>query len=256
MTRQKEHAQQFNNLHVRGDPLILFNIWDAGSAKAVASSGAKAVATGSWSVAAAHGFNDGEALPLELMLENLERIVASVDLPVTCDVEGGYGSQPADVAKTITNVITAGASGVNLEDQIVGGSGLYSVKDQCARVRAARDAAGSAGVPLFINARTDVFLKLDRADYNSEFLKEALHRAEAYTDAGANGFFAPGLSDAGSIEELCRRSPLPVNVMVLPDMPSFKQLADMGVARISYGPSPYRQVMEALTEAGRAALSP
>ncbi len=256
MTRQKERAQQFNNLHARGNPLILFNIWDAGSAKAVASSGAKAIATGSWSVAAAHGFNDGEALPLELMLENLKRIVASVDLPVTCDIEGGYGSQPADVAETAASVLAAGAVGINFEDQIIGEKELYSVEDQCVRVRAARGAAESAGVPLFINARTDIYLKARSVDHNEEHLNEALRRAIAYADAGANGFFIPGLTDAGSIRELCRRSPLPVNVMILPETPSPKQLADLGVARISYGPGPYRQVMEALTEAGRVALSP
>jgi len=129
MTNQKGRAQRFRELHVKGDPLILFNIWDAGSAKAVASTGAKAVATGSWSVAAAQGFDDGEQLPLELMLENLKRIVASVNLPVSCDVEGGYGSQLADVAETVAKVLAAGAVGINFEDQIIGEKGLYSVED-------------------------------------------------------------------------------------------------------------------------------
>lgn len=255
MTEQQKHAQRFHDLHVKGDPLILFNIWDAGSAKAVADAGAKAIATGSWSVAAAHGFEDGEQLPLDLMLENLKRIVASVDLPVSCDVEGGYGLGPAGVAETVSRVLAAGAVGINLEDQIVGGEGLYSVENQGARIRAAREAAESVGVSLFINARTDVFLKLDPTDHTSEALDETLRRAEAYADAGANSFFVPGLTDTGSIAELCRRSTLPVNVMILPDMPSSERLADIGVARISYGPSPYRQAMKALTEAGRTVLS-
>lgn len=254
MTDQKGRAQRFRELHVKGDPLILFNIWDAGSAKAAASTGAKAVATGSWSVAAAQGFDDGEQLPLELMLENLKRIVTSVSLPVSCDVEGGYGSQPADVAEAVAKVLAAGAVGINFEDQIIGEKGLYSVEDQCARIRAVRDAADSAGVALFINARTDIFLKLEPTAHNRQALAEVLRRAEAYAEAGADGFFVPGLTDAQSIEALCRRSPLPVNVMILPDMPLPKQLAELGVARISYGPDPYRQSMQALTEVGRAAL--
>lgn len=198
MTGQEEHAKQFQNLHAKGDLLILFNIWDAGSAKVVATSGAKAIATGSWSVAAAYGFNDGEQLPLELVLENVRRIVTSVDLPVSCDIEGGYGSQPADVAETVAKVITVGAVGINLEDQIIGGEGLYSVEDHGARIRAARVAAESASIPLFINARTDIFLKLDPADHNGEAVEEALRRAVAYAAAGANGLFAPGLADVGS----------------------------------------------------------
>lgn len=255
MTGQKERAKQFQNLHKKGDPLILFNIWDAGSAKAVASSGAKAIATCSWSVAAAHGFEDGEQLPLELALENLKRIVTSVDLPVTCDIEGGYGSQPADVAETAASVIVAGAVGINFEDQIIGEKELYSVEKQCVHIRAARGVAESAGVPLFINARTDIYLKAHSVDHNEEHLNEVLRRAVAYADAGTNGFFVPGLTDARSIEVLCRRSPLPVNVMILPETPSPKQLAGLGVARISYGPGSYCQVMKVLTEAGRAALS-
>ena len=254
MTDQKSYAQRFNDLHIKGQPLTLFNIWDAGSAKAVAASGARALATGSWSVAAAHGFSDGEALPLELLLENLKRIVASVDLPVSCDVESGYGSQPAAVAETIAKVIAMGAVGVNLEDQRIGGEGLYSLAEQCARLRAAREAADAAGTPLFINARTDIFLKRDSVEHDRAALEEALNRAEAYADAGASGFFVPGLADAEGIETLCRRAPLPVNIMVLPATPAPEQLADLGVARISYGPAPYRRMMEALTEAGRAAL--
>ncbi len=255
MANQNSYAQRFNGLHVKGKPLTLFNVWDVGSAKAVADSGAEALATGSWSVAAAHGFSDGENLPLKLLLENLERIVAGVDLLVSCDIESGYGSQPAMVAETIAQVIAAGAVGVNLEDQIIGGEGLYSVEDQHERIRAAREAAEYAGVRLFINARTDIFLKRDTADYNREALEEALSRAEAYADAGANGFFVPGLTDTRSIEMLCDRSPLPINIMVLPTTLSPTQLADLGVARISYGPSPYRRAMETLTEAARAVLS-
>lgn len=254
MTNQRSYAQSFNDLHVKGQPLVLFNIWDAGSARAVADSGAKALATGSWSVATAHGFSDGENLLLELLLGNLKRIVASVDLPVSCDIESGYGLQPEVVAQTVAQVIATGAVGVNLEDQQIGGEGLYSVEDQCKRIRAAREAAERTRVPLFINARTDIFLKRSPEDHNQEALEEALSRAEAYADAGANGFFIPGLTNAKGIEMLCNRTLLPINVMVLPTSPLPAQLANLGVARISYGPSPYRQAMETLTSAARAVL--
>jgi 2-methylisocitrate lyase-like PEP mutase family enzyme len=159
------------------------------------------------------------------------------------------------VKDTVAKVIEAGAVGINFEDQIVGGEGLYSIPDQCARIKAIREAADHASIPLFINARTDIYLKARAADHNEEHLQEAVRRASAYAESGASGFFAPGLKNVDFIEKLCERSPLPVNILMLPDAPSSKQLANLGVARISYGPIPYRQMIEALKEAGRKALS-
>ncbi|HYN24129.1 MAG TPA: isocitrate lyase/phosphoenolpyruvate mutase family protein [Pyrinomonadaceae bacterium] len=255
MITQRERASFLESLHIKGDPLILFNIWDAGSAKALQEIGARVIATGSWSVAAAHGYEDGEKLPFDLVLANLQRITASIDLPVTIDLEGGYGQSPVQVQENVTKVINAGAVGINFEDQVIGGEGLYSIENQRARLKAARAAAEHASIPLFINARTDVFLKSNPADHDDSHLEEAVRRASAYAESGASGFFAPGLRDAKHIEKLCKLSPIPVNIMVLPDTPSPKQMASLGVARISYGPGPYRQVMETLKEAGRKALS-
>ncbi len=252
---QTERANVLKSLHVKGDPLILFNIWDAGSAKALQEIGAKAIATGSWSVAAAHGFEDREKLPFDLVLANLKRMIASVDLPVTLDFEGGYGKSPTELKNTVTKVIEAGAVGINFEDQIVGGEGLYSIDDQCARIKAVREVAEQTSIPIFINARTDIFLKADPASHNDNHLEEAIRRASAYAESGGTGFFAPGLRNAKYIKKLCELSPIPVNILVLPDVPSSKQLAELGVARISYGPRPYRQMIEALKEAGRKALS-
>jgi 2-methylisocitrate lyase-like PEP mutase family enzyme len=255
MKTQKERATLLQDLHVKGDPLILFNIWDAGSARALAEIGAKVIGTGSWSVAAAHGCGDGEELSFSLALANLKRIVASVDLPVTIDLEGGYGVSPAEVRETAAQVIAAGAVGINFEDQIVGGDGLYEVEDQCARIAAIRAAAEQGTISFFINARTDIFLKADPASHGDRHLDEAVRRASAYAKAGASGFFAPGLKDAKRIGKLCELSPIPVNIMVLEDTPPSPQLAALGVARISYGPIPYRHAMDALKEAGRRALS-
>ena len=255
MTKQKEHANTFKSLHIKGNPVILFNVWDAGSAKIVQEIGAKAIATGSWSVAAAHGFQDGEKLPFELALANLNRIISNVDLPVTFDFEGGYGTSPAELQVSIAKVIEAGAVGINFEDQIVGGTDLYSIQNQGERIQAIRKTADRLSVPLFINARTDIFLKADSAPHNESQLEEALSRASAYADSGATGFFVPGLINIAFIETLCERSPLPINIMYQPDAPSSKQLAEVGVSRISYGPYPYLQAMNTLKEAGSAALS-
>ena len=251
---QKEKAEAFKSLHVKASPVILFNIWDAGSARTIEQAGAKAIATGSWSVAAAHGFDDGEKIPLAILLANIKRIVDSVALPVTLDFETGYARDLSSLKENIRAVIAAGAIGINFEDRIVGADGLQTIEDQSARIKAIREAADETSIPLFINARTDVFLKTYPAKHNESELEEALRRAAAYAEAGASGLFAPGLRDPELIEELCERSPLPVNILVLPDTSPTKTMAQLGVARISYGAAPYRQMSEALKEAAQKAL--
>lgn len=254
MSSQKENAEIFAKLHVSGEPIILFNIWDAGSAKAVAEAGAKAIATGSWSVAAAQGFYDAEALPMDLALENIARIAAAVDLPVTLDFEGGYAADIATLRSNIEKVLDTGAIGINFEDQIIGGEGLYSVEEQSSRIASIRETADSKGISLFINARTDVFLKNGPATH-AEHFEEAITRGTAYAESGASGLFAPGLKDPALIKAICDRSPLPVNIMAMADTPPNNEMAALGVARISYGPGPYRQMIEALRKAATEALS-
>ncbi len=249
---QLKRAESFHALHIKGDPLVLFNVWDAGTARVVAGAGAKAIATGSWSVAAAQGWDDGQALPLAFALDNLARIVASVSLPVTIDLEAGYGDAPTIVADTVARAIAAGAVGFNLEDQIIGGAGLYSIEDQSSRILAARQGADRTAVPVFINARTDLFLKTAPTNHDDSLVDEAIRRAQAYADAGASGIFVPGLVNETMIERMCRASELPVNIMVLPTAPSAKRLAELGVARISHGPGPYRLAMRALGDAARS----
>ena len=251
---QKEKAELFKSLHVKGSPVILFNIWDAGSARTVEQAGAKAIATGSWSVAAAHGFDDGETIPLALVLTNIQRIAESVALPVTLDFETGYATDLPALKENIRDVIAAGAIGINFEDRIIGADELQTVEDQSARIRAVREAAEETSIPLFINARTDVFLKTYPAPHSEAELEEALRRAAAYAEAGASGLFAPGLRDPELIEKLCDRSSLPVNILALPDTPPAKTMAQLGVARISHGASPYRQMAQALKEAAQKAF--
>lgn len=242
MTKQANHAQVFKSLHQKGNPVILFNIWDAGSATAVAAAGAKALATGSAPVAMAHGFSDGENIPLALVLDNLKRIITAADLPVSSDIEGGYGAAPEAVADTVTRTIDTGAIGFNFEDQIVGTAELYDLPTQILRLKAARRAADDVCKNVFINARTDSFLKAAPDTHTQQMLGDAITRANAFADAGADGFFAPGLVDEGMIAQLCQASPIPVNIIALPHAPDTPTLTGLGVARISYGPVPYKRM--------------
>ncbi|HEX8307024.1 MAG TPA: isocitrate lyase/phosphoenolpyruvate mutase family protein [Allosphingosinicella sp.] len=246
---QAEKFERFAALHRPGDPVILYNVWDAGSAKAVADAGAKAIATGSASVAAAFGFDDSEALPLELALANARRVAGAVELPVTIDFEGAYGAEPEAVAANIKRLAETGAIGCNFEDQVVGGEGLHPIEAQAARIRAARAAVGP---DFFINARTDIFLKTKAATHEPAAIEEALGRARAYAEAGASGFFVPGLVDLDQLARICAESPLPVNFMAFPGAPEAGSVAAAGVARISHGPFPYKLAMKALKDAAEA----
>lgn len=254
MSKQSDQARAFKSLHKKGDPLILFNVWDAGSATAVAASGAKAIATGSAPVAMANGFADGEKIPLPLVLANLERIIAAVDLPLSSDLEGGYGAAPEVVADTVAQAVATGITGFNFEDQIVGTTELYDLPTQIQRIAAARIAADKACSDIFINARTDAFLKAAPDTHNTEMLNAAIKRANAFSDAGADGFFAPGLANEHMIEHLCDASPIPVNIIALPHVPDTKTLTNLGVSRISYGPVPYKRMIAWLESESRAAL--
>jgi len=254
MQTLKEKAELLHQLHVKGNPLVLVNVWDAGSAQAIESIGAEAIATGSWSVAAAQGEQNGEIMPFEWVLSNLDRITSSTKLPVTIDIEGGHGRYASEVKENVLRVIEHGAVGINIEDQLPGGTGLYVIDEFVLRLKAAREAAELTDTPLFINARTDIFLQTAPAQHASFHLEEALLRAHAYAEAGASGLFVPGLQNQQLIQALCDCSPIPVNVMVTSNEPTPKQLARLGVARVSYGPYPYQRAMEYLKELGRGIL--
>lgn len=242
----------FAKFHVSGDPLVLFNVWDAGSAQAVARAGAKAIATGSASVAMANGFSDGEEVPLDFALANARRIVEAVDLPVTVDFEGGYASEPADLWVNFAKLKETGAVGCNFEDQLVGGEGLYPISRQAERIAAARDAVGP---DFFINCRTDLFLKAPQETHDEAMLDEAIRRVRTYADAGASGFFVPMLGKSDYLSRLSAESPVPINFMTYPGCPSNADVAATGVARISHGPFPYMALMAQLEQAAREALA-
>ena len=251
MTSRTDLARQFASLHVPGDPLILFNAWDAGSAQAIARGGARAIATSSASVAEANGLTDGQEVPIDFAIANAKRIIAAVELPVTIDFEGGYANDPETVERNVLQLASTGAIGCNFEDQVVGTDQLFSIADQAARIAAVRRAVGP---DLFINARTDVFMKAPTDSHDEAMVDHALERARAYADAGANGFFVPLLADLRLLERVCAKSPLPVNFMTFPGCPSDKDVAATGIARISHGPFPYRDLMKQLEETARAAI--
>jgi 2-methylisocitrate lyase-like PEP mutase family enzyme len=242
--------ETFAALHVPGDPIILYNIWDVGSALAVVAAGAKALATGSHPVADAQGWPDGQQVPIDFALANAKRIVEAVNLPVTIDFEGGYSAEPEQGAENVARLKATGAVGCNFEDQVIGGEGVHPLELQAERIAAIRRATGE---DFFINARTDLFLKTQT--YDDALVDQVIERGKAFAAAGASGFFVPRLSEPGQIERVVRDVPLPLNLIAFPGAPDKKVWAEAGVARISHGPFPHRALMAKLTEMAREAIA-
>lgn len=226
-------SDRLRALHVPGNPLLLANAWDVASARIVAAAGAAAIATTSAGVAWSLGCPDGDRLDRDTALDPVRRIAAAVDLPVSADIEGGYSDTPDGVSETIRAVVETGAAGINFEDcRYDQPSALLPVEQQVERIAAVREAAGP---DLFVNLRTDVYLRSVGAE--SDRLKETLRRAAAYLEAGADGIFVPGVTELSTVRELVAGVDAPVNVLVGPGAPSVAELADTGVARISTGSS-------------------
>ena len=243
--------EAFAALHVPGDPVVLYNIWDVGSAQAVVKAGAKALATGSHPVGDASGFGDAHHVPLDYVFANAQRIVGAIDpLPLTVDFEGAYSSDPEDGGRNVASLAETGAVGCNFEDQVIGGEGIHPLELQAGRIKAIRDAVGDA---FFINARTDLFLKTK--DHGDALIDDVIERGKAFADAGASGFFVPRLADPRQIERIVREVRLPLNVIAFPGAPPKADWASAGVARISHGPFPFWALMAQLEEAARAAIS-
>ena len=241
--------ETFKALHVPGDPVVLYNIWDVGSALAVVAAGAKALATGSHPVADANGWPDGQQVPMEFAFANAARIVNAVELPLTVDFEGAYSIDPEEGGANVARLKATGAVGCNFEDQVIGGEGVHPLDLQTRRISAIRKAVGS---DFFINARTDLFLKTQT--YDDALVDQVIERGRAFADAGASGFFVPRLADPNQIERVVREVPLPLNVIAFPGAPDKSVWASAGVARISHGPFPHRALMAKLTEMAREAI--
>ncbi|HSE73590.1 MAG TPA: isocitrate lyase/phosphoenolpyruvate mutase family protein [Dongiaceae bacterium] len=227
MTARAETAAIFHRLHEGPDPLLLPNAWDAGSARLMESLGAKAVATTSAGVAWTHGYPDGDALPVRLLVSTVATIARAIRVPLTVDVEGGYSDDPAAVEETVAKVVEAGAAGINIED------GSNAPDLLCLKIERAKRAGQHFGIDLFVNARTDVYLRgLAPEDKR---VTETLSRAQLYRDAGASGIFVPGLRDPGEIRPVAAGAGLPLNVMAWPGLPAADELSRLGVRRLSAG---------------------
>lgn len=232
---QVELAKRFASLHQQGAPLLLPNAWDAGSAAVIANAGAQAIATSSAGVAWSLGLADGGQLGITRSAEVISRITDVVSIPVSADIENGYGQDSLTVASAVAAVINAGAVGINLEDSPgMGGAPLLSPAEWGERIASARAAADHLGIPLWINARTDVYL-FGVGEEDSR-LGNVLERAEAAAAAGADSLFVPGLSDTKTVAVICD-GPIPVSVLVGHGSPSVEEFADAGVVRISLGSS-------------------
>jgi len=230
-----DNAKLFNRLHHNGKLLVLPNVWDPLGAILLESLGYTAVATASASIAFSNGYADGENISFKDLLEILKKIVHSVKIPVTADIESGYATTMSMLSKNIKRLIDAGIAGINIEDSDHNDAKIISVNAQCKKISSIRNTASKMGVPLFINARTDIYLKANNLSAD-EKLAETIRRGKAYKDAGADGLYPIFIKEKAGIESIIKEVGLPVNILLLPEIPGFETLKTMGVARISLGP--------------------
>lgn len=239
---QSLKAKTFHRLHQQSSTFVLPNAWDVISAKMFEECGFKAIGTTSAGIAASLGYLDGQSIPLNKMVETIENIAKSVNVPVSADIEAGYGQTVEEVLETVKAVAAAGAIGINLED----GTGdpnrpIFDITSQVEKITAIKELSESRNMPLFINARTDLYW-LNIGD-SSTRLQEAIKRAKAYQDAGADCIFIPGLTDRKIIKRIREEISCPINLLVDPEMPSLSELSGIGIERLSCGSVPFRATL-------------
>lgn len=239
---QRKKAEDFLAMHTGHEAVVLANVWDVASARIIEEAGFPAIATTSAGIAFAQGFPDGQRIPADRMMTAVANIARAVRVPVTADVEAGYGQRSEDASRTARQVIEAGAVGMNFEDATADSQHpLTDLKLQVNRIRAIREAADQSGIPLVLNARTDVYLA-QVGDPAARY-DETVRRLRAYRDAGADCVFVPGVCDAETIRRIVVDLKCPVNILGLPDAPSIPELIAMGVKRVSLGSGPMRASM-------------
>ena len=241
----RHRADTLNALHRAGTPLILVNVWDVASARIVEEAGFPAIATSSAGIAFCHGYPDGQKIPLDLMLEAVGRICRAVSVPVTADLEAGYGATPDAARRAAAGALEAGAVGLNLEDGT--GAPEHPLDDPALmreKIRVIREAGDAANVPLVVNARTDVYL--DAVGAPEGRFDETIRRGREYRDAGADCIFIPGVIDRAIVAALVSALACPVNILAVAGSPSIPELASAGVARVSLGSGPFRATMTLL----------
>ena len=239
---QRKQAEDFLKLHHGSEILVLPNAWDAASAKMFERAGFDAIATTSAGIASSYGYPDGEMMSRDDMLEVVHRIAAAVSLPVTADMEAGFGDSPEEIAETARLTLESGAIGLNLEDGTI--NRPYPLNDialHVENIKAVRQTAEAYGVPLVINARTDVYEKFDKSDKTT--VSQAIQRGNAYREAGADCIFAINVDDKKIIAELVREIDAPINILARYGSPTLAELKELGVARVSFGSIPMRTTM-------------
>jgi 2-methylisocitrate lyase-like PEP mutase family enzyme len=262
MRSTREKALDLLRLHADGNLLVLPNVWDPIGARILAAKGFPAVATASAAISASLGYADGEKIRRSTMIEFVARIARSVDLPVTADMEAGYGDSPAELRETASQVIDSGVVGVNLQDSLDEGHALRTIDEQCRRINAFRQAAAEKGVHLVINARVDSFLSPSYPE-KTRAIDEAVARAKPYADAGADCIYPIGPSDEATVRTLRERISSPLNILVSPTAPALSVLKQIGINRVSFGPFVFRaclarfaQIADALkSDAGYSSLA-
>jgi 2-methylisocitrate lyase-like PEP mutase family enzyme len=237
--------KQFHQLHHNGQLLVLPNIWDPLGAKLLEEIGYKAVATASASIAFSNGYDDGQKIPFNNLLFPLKRIVSSVQIPVTADIESGYAKNNLELKENIKKLIDTGIVGINFEDSLHDQTNLFSKEEQAEKINLIKKTASENGSDLFINARTDVFIKESPLS-KEEKLKEAIERGKAYKDAGADGFYPIFLKEKTAIEMIIKEVSLPVNILMVAGIPDFSTLQEIGVARISLGPGFLKKAIQSM----------
>ena len=236
---QAKKAKQFRDLHHSNKLLVLPNIWNPVGARILQAKGYAAIATASAAIGPSLGYKDGEYIQRSTLLYMVDRITRSVDLPVTVDYEAGYAASLSDLEESIRQVIDAGAVGINFEDTKPDGSGMWSLEDQAERIATVRRVAESVGVPLVINARPDSFANgVDNA------LEDAVVRADAYVEAGADCIYPIGPGDVETVKALRRRIKAPINILGSPNAAPLKTLHELGVNRVSMGPFVFRSLLQ------------
>lgn len=250
MTKQLEKLSVFNKLHSHF--FILPNAWDAASAKTFEKCGFKAIGTTSAGIAISHGFADRN-MPFDMMLDSVRRIVQTVDIPVTVDMEDGYGQTPDEVADSVRQVIKAGAVGINIEDSHMDRQApLHDIPVQQKKIAVIRELGNAMGYPLFINARIDSYWIKSMSP--AVRLEETIKRAHAYQEAGADCIFVPGIQEISDIRTLRKEISCPINVLAGQGMPSANELEALGIQRISTGSGPFRAAISLLHRMGHEIL--
>ncbi len=239
---QRAKAVRLLELHRSGRLLILPNVWSPIGARLLEAKGYPAVATASAAISSSLGYMDGERLQRSTMIDMIGRIAGSVDVPVTADIEAGYGDSLDELAETIELLLDSGAVGINLEDSLEEGGELRAVDQQCSRIAHARQVADRRGIPLVINARTDSFVSGPFAD-NAERIEDCVERAQAYAEAGADCVYPMGPGDLDTLRHLRERIEAPLNVLVTEGAVSLTQMQEIGINRASLGPFVFRSCL-------------